>query len=200
MSKLIVGVTGGIGAGKSAATSHFEQLGITIVDADIVAREIVAPDSPTLAKLVDIFGEDILLEDGALNRAKLRELVFSDDTAKASLNGIMHPAIRTEIMSQLGQANSPYVILSAPLLIENGLEKNVNSVVVVDVPETLQLARASARDDVSEEQIKAIMQSQCSRKDRLKHAEYVLDNSGTLKQLHEQVERLHDELMQRTKR
>lgn len=191
MSKFVVGITGGIGAGKSAVTDIFAGHGITVVDADIVAREVVEPGSETLAKLADAFGRDILLADGSLNRAKMRQLVFIDEQAKQTLNQIIHPAIRAELLVQLQQADSPYVILAAPLLLENGLEKYVSRIVVVDVPEQLQLTRASQRDTVNEEQIAAIMQSQCTREHRLKQADHIIDNSGDISLLPAQVEALH---------
>ena len=191
MSKFVVGITGGIGAGKSAVTDIFAEHGITVVDADIVAREVVEPGSKTLAELADAFGRDILLADGSLNRAKMRQLVFTDEQAKQTLNQIIHPAIRAELLLQLQQADSPYVILSAPLLLENSLEKYVNTVVVIDVPEQVQVTRASQRDTVSKEQIAAIMQSQCTREHRLKQADHVIDNSGDISLLPAQVAALH---------
>lgn len=196
MGKYIVGVTGGIGAGKSAVTDLFIELGITVVDADIVAREVVEPGTPTLEAISKEFGNAMLLQDGGLNRAKMRELVFKDEQAKQKLNAIIHPAIRQEMLAQLEQAQSPYAILAAPLLIENNLQQFVDSVLVVDVPERLQIERASTRDDVSEEQIKAIMQSQCSREQRLKSANYVIDNAGKLDELIDKVNDLHHGFLQ----
>lgn len=196
MSKFIVGVTGGIGAGKSAATDRFIELGISVVDADIVAREVVEPGSATLNAIAEAFGTEILLEDGGLNRSKMRELVFNDGAAKLKLNAIIHPAIRTEMLSQLQNTSSAYVILSAPLLLENKLEKYVDQVVVVDVPESVQVQRASSRDGVDSAQIKAIMASQCNRQQRLEKADYILDNTGKLEDLQEKVERLHQTFLE----
>jgi len=190
-ANFVVGITGGIGAGKSAVTDEFSCLGITVVDADVVAREVVEPGTETLKQLVNAFGEQILTSDGHLNRSEMRELVFTNETAKQQLNEIIHPAIRTELLTQLKQAESAYVILSAPLLIENNLEKYVDVVVVVDVPEPVQLARASARDDVDEQQIKAIMNSQCSRQQRLEKADHIIDNSKTFVELKEKVHTMH---------
>ena len=200
MSNFVVGITGGIGAGKTAATDIFANYGIVIVDADVVAREVVEPGSKTLAELSEAFGLDILLDDGNLNRPKLRELVFSNEDAKQTLNKIMHPAIREALLFQLQQADSPYVILSAPLLLENNLEKYVDTVVVVDVPEEVQLTRASQRDTVNKEQIAAIMKSQCSRQERLDKANYLIDNSGDIAQLPAQIESLHQNLLALTKK
>ena len=190
-NKFVIGVTGGIGAGKTAVTEQFQQLGIEVVDADEVARTIVQPNQPTLTKIVDTFGKQILLESGQLDRAKLRALIFSDDQQKQKLNNIMFPAIRVELVAQLSNAQSAYVILSAPLLFENGLEQYTDRVLVVDVPETTQIKRASHRDTVSEQQIKSIIKSQISRKDRLNNADDVIDNQGTVENLHEQVKVMH---------
>lgn len=196
MSKFVVGVTGGIGAGKSAVTDLFIELGIVVVDADLVAREVVEPGSSTLQAIAVEFGDEILLADGNLNRPKMRELVFKDEAAKQKLNAIIHPAIRQEMLAQLAQANSPYVILSAPLLLENKLEKYVDSVLVVDVPESVQVTRASTRDDVDAEQIRAIMDSQCKRQFRLESANYVIDNTGKLEDLPKLVNELHQTFLQ----
>lgn len=192
--KFVLGVTGGIGSGKSAATDQFESLGITVVDADIVAREVVEPGQPALQKIVEHFGEAIL--DGQqLNRAKLRELVFSDTKAKEALNSIMHPAIREALINQLAEANSCYVILSAPLLFENGLEKYTNHNLVIDVPEDVQLSRASARDGVSAQQISSIMKAQLDRTTRLEKADDVVDNSGSLAELQDKICNLNDKYL-----
>lgn len=195
MSRFVVGVTGGIGAGKSAVTDIFASYDIVVVDADIVAREVVEPGTQTLTELTEAFGLGILLHDGSLNRAKLRELVFTDDRAKQKLNKIIHPAIRQALLVQLQQADSPYVILSAPLLLENNLDKYVDTLVVVDVPEEVQLNRASQRDTVGKEQIAAIMKSQCSRQQRLDKANYLIDNSGDISLLPAQIEALHQSLL-----
>lgn len=193
--KLVIGVTGGIGSGKSALTREFERLGITVVDADVVAREVVAVDSPVLDQIKDQFGVDILLDTGELNRVKLRELIFNDEQKKQTLNRIMHPAIRDELISQLTMANSPYVILSAPLLLENNLDKYTNKVVVVDVSVATQVERAAKRDDVSQQQIKAIIASQIDRDSRTKQADYLVSNEGDIAQLAEQAEQLNTEFL-----
>ena len=164
--KLIIGLTGGIGSGKTAASDHFMKLGVDIVDADVIAREIVKPNSKTLNKVADQFGADILLENGELNRAKLRERIFTSDDDKQALNSIMQPAIRYALLEQLNKARSEYVILSAPLLLENGLEKYCQRVLVIDVPVETQLQRASSRDTVSSNQIQSIIDSQIDRLDR----------------------------------
>lgn len=194
--KLIIAVTGGIGSGKSALTKEFEKLNITVVDADVVAREVVAPNSPVLMQIAETFGADILLANGELNRAKLREIIFSDEQKKQTLNSIMHPAIRHELVSQLNNAESPYVILSAPLLFENKLNALADKVVVVDVPEATQLERASSRDSVEQEQIKAIMASQWTRQNRNEQADYIVANDGHINLLAEQALRLNSKFIQ----
>jgi dephospho-CoA kinase len=199
MDKYIVGVTGGIGSGKTAATDVFKTLGIDVVDADLVSRKVVEPGSVVLFQIEQHFGEDILLENGQLNRAKLREIIFRDQDAKQWLNDLMHPAIRQEIVTSLAEAKSDYVVLSAPLLIENGLEKFCNRVLVIDILEEMQLSRASRRDDVNEEQIRAIMTSQLDRQLRLKVADDVIDNSGDLAQLSEQVKKYHNKYESKSK-
>lgn len=189
--RLIVGLTGGIGSGKTAATDLFAEQGIDIVDADIVARQVVTPGAPALESIKAEFGDEYIDGEGLLNRAKLRALVFSDESAKQKLNAIMQPAIRTELLDQLTQAKSRYVILSAPLLLENGLESYCQRVLVVDVPEALQVQRATNRDSVNEEQIKSIISSQIDRPTRLTKADDVIDNSGSLSELKIQVNQLH---------
>jgi dephospho-CoA kinase len=193
--KFIVGVTGGIGSGKSALTAEFEKLNVTVVDADVVARDVVAINSPILKQIAEEFGTDILLSKGELNRAKLREIIFSDDQKKQTLNAIMHPAIRNELITQLNNAQSPYVVLSAPLLFENKLDVLTDKVVVVDLPEAIQLERASSRDSVESGQIEAIMNSQWTRQKRNEGADYIVPNSGGIKLLKEQAVRLNSKFL-----
>ena len=187
----VVGVTGGIGAGKTAVTDIFQLLGIDVVDADQVARDIVRPNEPALNQIVETFGSEILLADGNLDRAKLREIIFSDTNKKAQLNDIMFPAIRIEMLEQLTNSRSPYVILSAPLLLENKLQQYTDRVLVVDVPISIQIERACARDDVNKQQIEAIISSQIDREKRLQLADDVIDNSQPLEYLSEKVTKLH---------
>ncbi|WP_224797849.1 dephospho-CoA kinase [Idiomarina abyssalis] len=194
----VVGVTGGIGSGKSAATAEFEKLGITVVDADVVARQIVMPGTPCLQAIAEHFGNQLLTEGGELNRKALRQRVFSNPREKEWLNKLLHPAIREEIISQLEQADSPYVILSAPLLLENGLEKYCQRVLVIDVPESLQISRTIQRDDSPKKEVEAIMKAQLSRSERLKKANDVLNNDGSLEQLKQQVLQLHQRYLAAT--
>lgn len=187
----VVGVTGGIGSGKSAATAEFEKLGITVVDADIVSRQVVMPGSPCLQAIVEHFGRDLLTDKGELDRKALRQKIFSDPAEKDWLNNLLHPAIREGILSQLEQANSPYVILSAPLLLENNLDKYCQRVLVVDVPEQLQLKRTIQRDDSPKEEVETIMKAQLSREARLRRADDILNNEGSIDELRRQVNQLH---------
>ncbi|MGM7448673.1 dephospho-CoA kinase [Idiomarina sp. ST20R2A10] len=194
----VVGVTGGIGSGKSAATAEFERLGITVIDADIVSRQVVMPGSPCLQAIAEHFGRDLLTDKGELDRKALRQRVFSDPTEKDWLNSLLHPAIREEILAQLEQANSPYVILSAPLLLENNLDKYCQRVLVVDVSEELQLQRTIQRDESPKEEVEAIMKAQLSRETRLRKADDILNNEGSIDELRRQVNQLHQRYLAAT--
>ncbi|MCT6698432.1 dephospho-CoA kinase [Rheinheimera sp. 4Y26] len=191
MSKFIVGLTGGIGSGKTTVANEFAKLGIQLVDADLVAREVVAPGSPALTQIAAHFGEGILLSDGSLNRALLRERIFSNEAEKHWLNQLLHPLIRQQLLQQLAQASSLYVILVAPLLIENKLQPLVDQLLVVDVSPDHQLSRTAARDQVDTAQVAAIMASQCTREQRLAAATQLLDNNLPPETLPERVMALH---------
>ena len=193
----VVGITGGIGSGKSAVTDHLETLGITVVDADNVARVVVEPGTPVLNAIAEHFGTDILLADGGLDRAALRKIVFDNPDERKVLEGITHPRIRDEIARQLSEANSPYVVLSSPLLLESGQNTFADYVVVVDVPEEVQLTRTMARDDNSEALVKQIMAAQLDRQTRLSRADTSIMNDGSLEALYERVKKLHEDLLAR---
>ena len=193
----MVSLTGGIGSGKSAVTDHLGTLDITVVDADKVARVVVEPGTSGLAAIVEHFGEDILLADGGLDRAALRKIVFDNPDERKVLEGITHPRIRDEIARQLSQASSPYVVLSSPLLLESGQNTFADYVVVVDVPEELQLKRTMARDDNSEALVKQIMAAQLDRQTRLARADTSITNDASLEQLCERVEAMHEDLLVR---
>lgn len=195
--RLIVGITGGIGSGKSAVTQRFEQHDITVVDADLAARVIVAPGRPALAAIAEHYGADILQPDGCLDRAALRGRVFSDARERAWLEQLTHPLIGQEIVDQIEASRSPYTILSSPLLLETSQRDLVNCVVVVDVPEDIQLRRTMQRDSNDEAQVKRIMAAQISRADRLAQADIVIDNSRSLSELDSLVEELHKEFLLR---
>ena len=194
---LVVGVTGGIGSGKSAVTERFQRLGITVVDADLAARIVVEPGGSALAAIAEHFGADILQADGTLNRAALRQWVFANQAERLWLERLTHPLIGQELRRQLAASGSAYTILSSPLLLEGQQKELVDCVVVVDVPEELQLQRATARDANSEEQIRRIMAAQLPRAQRRELADIVIDNSGSLAELDEQVQELHREFLQR---
>lgn len=191
MSRLVIGLTGGIGSGKTMATDHFARLGITVVDADLASRMVVQPGQPALQDIADHFGPGVLLPDGSLNRPALRAIAFADPEARKVLERITHPRIAEEISRQLAASTSPYTILVSPLLFESGQHRFANRTVLVDTTEALQQQRAARRDSVSEEQIKAIMAVQMSREDRLGRADDVLLNDGDLAHLHAAVEALH---------
>ena len=194
---LVVGITGGIGSGKSAVTRCFEQRGITVVDADMVARLIVEPGTPALAAIATHFGNAILQPDGSLDRAALRSRVFSNDDDRRWLEQLTHPLIGQEIVEQISTSRSPYTILSSPLLLDTNQKALVDCVVVVDVPEALQLQRTRHRDSNDEAQVRRIMAAQMSRADRLERADIVIDNSRSLEELDSQVDELHKEFLLR---
>ena len=195
--RYVVGITGGIGSGKSAVTDYLETKGITVVDADKVARVVVEPGTSGLAAIAEHFGSDILLPDGSLDRAALRKVVFDNADERKVLEGITHPRIREEIARQLSEATSPYVVLASPLLLESGQNSFANYVVVVDVPESVQLSRTMARDDNSEQLVKSIMAAQLDRETRLSRADTSISNDGSLDELYPRVDDLHDDLLAR---
>ena len=188
---MIVGITGGIGSGKSAVTERFERLGITVVDADLAARVVVEPGRPALDAIAEHFGADILQDDGSLDRAALRAKVFANPDERKWLEALTHPLIGQEILDQIAASTSPYTILSSPLLLETTQGELADRIVVVDVPEEVQLARTMSRDDNDEAQVRRIMDAQMKRADRLARADYTVDNSGEIEALDAQVEVLH---------
>ena len=195
--RYVVGITGGIGSGKSAVTDYLETKGITIVDADKVARVVVEPGTAGLEAISEYFGKDILLPNGALDRAALRKVVFNNPDERKVLEGITHPRIREEIARQLSEATSPYVVLASPLLLESGQNSFADYIVVVDVPESVQLSRTMARDDNSEQLVKSIMAVQLDRETRLSRADTAISNDGSLDELYTRVDVLHDDLLMR---
>ncbi|WP_281560693.1 dephospho-CoA kinase [Thalassomonas sp. RHCl1] len=197
MSDYIIGLTGGIGSGKTTIANMFADLNVTIVDADIVAREVVAPGSPSLEKIAQHFGPEFIDDNGALNRALLRTRIFNHPQDKAWLNQLLHPLIRQNLLAQAKQAPGAYCLLVAPLLIENKLHSLVNRVLVVDVSEKTQLERTLKRDTSSAQEIKLIINSQASRQQRLEVADDVLLNeSENLAQARKQVAEIHEKYLQ----
>ncbi|MCF3095856.1 dephospho-CoA kinase [Aeromonas australiensis] len=172
----VVAITGGIGSGKTTIANQFAALGIEVVDADVIAREVVAPGTPALAAIADHFGTDVIDQSGQLDRRALRERVFSDPQAKAWLNALLHPLIRSEMQRQCAAASSPYCLLVVPLLVENKLTGLANRVLVIDVDEATQIERTCHRDGVSAEQARAIIAAQASRSERLAAADDLIEN------------------------
>ncbi|MCH1460149.1 MAG: dephospho-CoA kinase [Luminiphilus sp.] len=195
--QFVVGITGGIGSGKSAVTDYLEIKGITVVDADKVARVVVEPGTSGLAAIAEHFGRNILLPNGMLDRAALRKIVFDKPDERKVLEGITHPLIREEIARQLSEAGSPYVVLASPLLLESGQSSFADYVVVVDVPESVQLSRTMTRDGNSEQLVKSIMAVQLDRETRLARSDTSISNEGTLEELHTRVDALHTDLLRR---
>lgn len=188
---LIIGLTGGIGSGKSEVSARFSKRGILIVDADVVAREVVAPGSIALTQIHAHFGDEILDVAGNLHRSKLREIIFANPTEKQWLESLLHPIINESIRDQLANSTSAYSILVSPLLLETQQFQLVDRILVVDATEQLQIDRASHRDKNNESQIKAIMQTQLSRQERCARADDIIQNHGDIHELDEQVEKLH---------
>ncbi|RLZ08507.1 dephospho-CoA kinase [Acinetobacter sp. 2JN-4] len=189
--RFILGITGGIGSGKSAATQWFESQGIRVVDADIVAREVVERGQPALKSIQDTFGDWVLLEDGNLNRRALREHIFQSPEARQTLEKITHPAIRQSIIQQLQQAQSPYVILVSPLLFETNQHELVHHTLLIDADEQTQLQRASQRDGQNAAEIRKIIEAQMPRAQKQQLANDIVLNDGLLEHLHKQLKPLH---------
>jgi dephospho-CoA kinase len=183
MADYIVGLTGGIGSGKTTVANLFADLGVTLVDADIVAREVVSIDSEGLNAIVSHFGNSILLSDGNLDRSKLRDRIFNHNDERLWLNGLLHPLIRKTMLEKCKEAQSNYVIMVAPLLFENGLDRLVHRTLVVDISPELQQQRTVARDAVSAKQVQNIIGSQATRAEKLSKADDVIDNHGEISAL-----------------
>ena len=194
---LRVGITGGIGSGKTALTDWLSTQGIVIVDADLAARVVVEPGQPALAEIAETFGQKYLLPDGQLDRAALRQRVFADENQRKALEVITHPRIRDELARQMSKATSPYVVLSSPLLLQSGQSEMVDVSVVVDVPETLQIERTMARDKNDPQLVEQIMAAQLDRDTRIARSDIVIDNSTSLDALHERATVLHETLLAR---
>lgn len=195
-SPWVLGLTGGIGCGKTAVSNMLEQLGITIVDADIIARQVVKPKSDGLNAIVSKFGQSILLRDGTLNRSALRERIFTNSADKEWLNNLLHPLIRNKIYNDLTAAKSPYVVLVAPLLFENSLDKLCNRTLLIDIPQSVQIERTTSRDNVSVDQVKAIIAAQMSREDKQKKADDILNNDRALNDVNHDLLTLHKRYLQ----
>jgi dephospho-CoA kinase len=193
----VVGLTGGIGSGKSAAADDFGALGATIVDTDAIARELTEKGGAALAHIEKLFGPGFIEQSGAMDRRKMRDRVFADPAAKRSLEALLHPMIREESARRIAAAGGPYVVHVVPLLIESpDYRRRVDRVLVVDCPEDLQVERVRARSGLAEDEVRAIMRTQVSRAERLAAADDVIDNRGSRDALRKQVAALHEKYLQ----
>ena len=195
---LLVGLTGGVASGKTLVSDRFAELGVPIVDADIISREIVAPGSAGLAELVAVFGDELLSATGELDRAALRERAFSDDAERQKLNAILHPRIREQSARRLAEhreAGARYAIYAVPLLVETDQQNRFNRILVVDVPESVQIERLVARDGGDASAARRVLEAQASRQQRLAVATDVIVNTGSIKDTIAEVNRLHTEFL-----
>lgn len=189
---LKIGLTGGIGSGKSTACEIFSELGVPVIDADVIAHELVKPGMPAFNEIKKIFGTEIISSDGTLDRKIIRDKVFANEIDRKKLENILHPAVYEEISIQVKNINSKYCIISIPLLLETNASKTVDRILVIDVPRELQLERASNRDRTNKSDIDAIIDSQISRKDRLSAANDIVDNKGNINDLRKKICDLHE--------
>jgi len=195
--RLRIGLTGGIASGKSTAAHRFSELGVPVIDADEASRAVVVQGSLGLEQIVRRFGPEVVTASGELDRRALRNLIFSDAAARSDLNAILHPLIRVHMEKQAAAAAGPYLVMAIPLLVEGGRQRDrLDRVVVVDVDEAVQLQRLTARDGSTEEQARAILAAQASRNTRLSAADDILTNSGTVSELRQAVDRLHQRYLQ----
>jgi dephospho-CoA kinase len=192
----VVGLTGGIGSGKSAAAAEFGRLGASVIDADAIAHELTGRQGRALPEIAKTFGEQAIGADGAMDRAGMRQRAFADPSARRTLEGILHPMIREESARRIAASSGPYVVHVVPLLVESGdYVRRVDRVLVVDAPEDIQVARVKERG-LAEEQIRSIIGSQAARRERLAAADDVIDNGGSLEALRNQVAALHEKYLQ----
>ncbi len=189
---LRIGLTGGIGSGKSTACEIFSELKVPVIDADVIAVKAVKPGMPALQSIIDEFGVKIITKDGYLNRKKLRDRIFKNESDRRKLESILHPVIYKEIERQTKSINSAYCIISIPLLLETGTSDIIDRILVIDIPKELQLSRASARDNASLKNIETIIHSQISRDDRLAAADDIINNEGDIENLRKQIYDLHE--------
>lgn len=189
---MVVGLTGGIGSGKSTAAAMFAELGVPVIDADEIARELVVPGAVALDEIRDAFGDGVLAADGGLDRRRLREAIFGDAAAKRRLESILHPRVYEELGRRLEGLGAPYAIVVVPLLLETGGRELVDRVLVVDVSRRTQIARTRSRDGVSREEVEKILEAQTDRDARLEAADDVLDNEADTQTLRARVRSLHE--------
>jgi dephospho-CoA kinase len=193
--RLLIGLTGGIASGKSTVAQRFMDLGVPVIDADVAARAVVAPGKPGLEQVIHRFGPSVVAANGDLDRRALRELVFSDPDSRRDLEVILHPLIRADMDRSAAAAIGPYIVMAIPLLVEGGSRDRVDRILVVDLDEAVQLQRVMARDRCSLEQAQAILSSQAARSARLAAADDVLSNSGTVTDLRQAVDGLHQQYL-----
>ena len=190
-----IGLTGGIGCGKSTVSDLFKQHAIAVVDADEIAHQLVAPGQKALQQIKMAFGEEYITSDGNLNRSQLRDCIFREQGKKLLLESIMHPLVYAQINQQLSQLNSPYAIVSIPLLIETGMQALVDHILVIDCPMEMQINRVKSRNQLSDAQITAIISNQVDRSERLAQADSVINNTQGLNYLRQQVDTLHKQFL-----
>jgi len=193
---LVIGLTGGIGSGKSTVAKLFASLGIEIIDADLIARNVVTPNSPALAEIITHFGTDIINDDKGLNRSKLRQLIFENEADRKWLEQLLHPLIREKIKEAIQNVQSAYCIVAIPLLLESTPNPLIERILVIDAPEQLQIERSVQRDGCTAEDVQAIMKTQVSRKQRLSAADEVIQNDSDLASLKKQIDELHQLYLQ----
>jgi len=189
---LKIGLTGGIGSGKSTACEIFSELGVPIIDADIVARKVVQAGMPALQLIKEEFGEDIITKDGLLDRKKVRDQIFTNEIDRKKLENILHPVIYERIVHETDNIDSSYCIISIPLLLETEALEIIDRVLIIDVSEKLQLSRASVRDNASLNDIERIIRTQISRDNRLAAADDIINNEGDIENLRRQIHDLHE--------
>ena len=193
---LTIGLTGGIGSGKSTVADLFRELGVPVYDTDVMARQLVEPGEPALKEIVNIFGDSMLDNAGNLDRQKLKQQVFENNNDRKKLESILHPRIRELLLTKINSCDAPYCIAVIPLLVEHHWQQVVDRVLVIDVSEETQIKRTQQRDDVTESLVKAIMRSQVNRDTRLAAADDVVDNTQGLDHLKHQVKQLHSKYLQ----
>ena len=192
---IIVALTGGLASGKSSAARRFEELGVPVIDADVVTRRLVEPGAPALAEIVEAFGTEVLDERGRLDRAKMRQRIFRHDGDRRKLESILHPKVRDAMQAFAASSDAPYVLFVIPLLVETNRVREMDRIIVVDAPRALQAARTAARDGSPPETIAAMLDAQAARADRLAIADTVIENTGDLAALRKRVDGVHREYL-----
>lgn len=192
---MIVALTGGLASGKSSAARRFEELGVPVIDADVVTRRLVEPGAPALAEIVEAFGAEVLDERGRLDRAKMRRRIFRHDGDRRKLESILHPKVRDAMQAFAASSDAPYVLFVIPLLVETNRAREMDRIIVVDAPRALQAARTAARDGSPPETIAAMLDAQAARADRLAVADTVIENTGDLATLRKRVDGVHREYL-----